>query len=350
MDIHELVHQLYIFNESELFYKEQHDAREIGKINEFIAEQDLNDVIKKHYLIPEVKETIPLEFLDSYLFDTNDKDSIVAQKHNRYSPPIKHTHTFFELAYVYDGTCIQTINNETVKMKRGDLCIIPPGVSHSILALDDGIIINIMLRRGTLHRMFFSFLNNKNILSSFFLNNIYTKRLNDYIIFHSGLDDQLRSSFVWMLKESIDKDDYYYQCITNTLLLDFYIIIRNYSNTAQMPQNIDKNDEQRYAIMQYIQDNYKDITLSKIADNFGYSNEYISHLTKNLLGTTYSELVKKVRIERSQDLLANTTLTIANIAEAIGYDTSEHYIRQFKKFTGMTPTSFRKQEAQNRNI
>lgn len=41
-------------------------------------------------------------------------------------------------------------------------------------------------------------------------------------------------------------------------------------------------------------------------------------------------------------------MTVANIAEAIGYDTTEHYIRQFKKHTGMTPSAYRKQEAKNR--
>lgn len=350
MDINELCHQLYIFNDSELFYKEQFEAREAGKIKDFIKRQNMDEIKKKNLLIPEVKESMPLEFIDSYFFDTSDKDSIVAQKHNRYAPPFKHTHTFFEIAYVYDGTCIQTINNESINMKKGDLCIIPPGVEHSILAKDDGIIINVMLRRGTLHRMFYSFLNSSNILSSFFLNNIYTKRSNDYIMFHSGNDEAIRSSFVWMLNESYDKQEYYYQCMTNTLLLDFYLLIRNYSNTVQVPQMVDRNDEQRYAIVQYIQDNYKDITLSKVADNFHYSNEYTSHLIKNLLGMTYSEIVKKVRIERSQDLLANTTLTVANIAEATGYDTTEHYIRQFKSYTGMTPSAFRKQEATSRNI
>ena len=54
---------------------------------------------------------------------------------------------------------------------------------------------------------------------------------------------------------------------------------------------------------------------------------------------TYTEVVRTVRIERSQDFLANTTMTVANIAEAIGYDTTEHYIRQFKKHTGMTPSA-----------
>ena len=112
----------------------------------------------------------------------------------------------------------------------------------------------------------------------------------------------------------------------------------------------DRMDVQRYAIIQYIQDNYRDVTLSTVAKRYHYSNEYTSRLIKDLMGMTYTEIVRTVRIERSQDFLTNTTMTVANIAEAIGYDTPEHYIRQFKKHTGITPSAFRKQAAKNRRF
>ena len=348
MDISELRHQIYNFNEEELFYKEQYEAREAGQIYAYIAKQDIKEVIRRHLLIPEVKETIPPEFKDSFFFDMADKDSIVVQKHNRYSPALVHSHTFFELVYVYDGNCTQNISGQTISMRTGDFCVIPPSVEHSISVYDDSIIINIMLRRNTLHSMFYNFLNTPNKLSSFFLNNIYAKRANDYILFHSGMDPAIRESFVWMLWESMNKQEYSYQCITNSLLLDFYLFVRNYSESVQMPFFNSRIDVQRYAIIQYIQDNYRDVTLSTVAKRFHYSNEYTSRLIKDLMGMTYTEVVRTVRIERSQDFLANTTMTVANIAEAIGYDTPEHYIRQFKKHTGMTPSAYRKQEAKNR--
>lgn len=130
-------------------------------------------------------------------------------------------------------------------MKTGDFCVIPPSVEHSISVYDDSIIINIMLRRNTLHSMFYNFLNTPNKLSSFFLNNIYAKRANDYILFHSGMDSYIRESFCWMLWESMNKQVYSYQCITNVLLLDFYLLVRNYSESVQMPLFNSKIDVQQ---------------------------------------------------------------------------------------------------------
>ena len=167
-------------------------------------------------------------------------------------------------------------------------------------------------------------------------------------MFRTGSDSALSLSFIWMLSESRNRQEYYYQAITNTLLLDFYLIIRNYSESVQMPLFDSRVDVQRYALIQYIQENYKEITLSDLAKRFHYSNEYTSRLIKELTGMNYTEILRTVRIEHSQDLLANSTMSVSTIAEAVGYDTAEHYIRQFKKYTGMTPSAFRKQSASNK--
>lgn len=39
MDVEELRHQIYQFNDEELFYKEQYEAREAGQICAYIAKQ-----------------------------------------------------------------------------------------------------------------------------------------------------------------------------------------------------------------------------------------------------------------------------------------------------------------------
>jgi AraC-like DNA-binding protein len=350
MDAKALKQHIYDMTETEQFYKEYYLARRNQKeLNKFLANLNMEEVFKKHLLVLEIEETIPKVFEDSFFFDLSNNDSIVVQKHERYSPAIEHSHTFFEITYIYDGQCTQTISGKTINMRTGDFCIIPPGIKHAISIFDDTIAINIMLRKDTLHSMFYGFLNTPSLLSSFFLNNIYAKKANDYIMFRTGSDEALNTSFIWMLAESTNKQEYYYQAITNTLLLDFYMIIRNYSESVQMPLFDSRVDVQRYALIQYIQENYKEITLSDLAKKFHYSNEYTSRLIKELTGMNYTEILRTVRIEHSQDLLANTTMSVTTIAEAIGYDTAEHYIRQFKKHTGMTPSTFRKQSASSRN-
>ena len=57
---------------------------------------------------------------------------------------------------------------------------------------------------------------------------------------------------------------------------------------------------------------------------------------------TYSDTLLRVRMEHAMDLLVNTNLSIATISYEIGYETPEHFNRKFKKYSGMTPTAYRK--------
>ena len=343
MEYEALKMRVYELNEDELFYKKYYYARQQQySLEKFFSEINMQEIKARHLIILEKPETLPDRFEDSFFFDLSNNDSIVVQRHNRFSPDFSHTHTFFELIYVYDGKCIQSVAGSDIEMHTGDICIIPPNISHSIKCNDESVIINIMIRKNTLHTIFQNFLSTSNALSSFFLNNIYAHHANDYILFHTGFDTAIKEAFLRMLWENQNKERYYFQAISSTLTLVFYLLIRDYENSIQLPSIGHKLDEQRYAIIQYMQENYKDISLQSIADRFHYTSEYTSRIIKKSTNMTYSELLLRIRIEKAEDLLINTNLSVAAIAEEIGYDTTEHFIRQFKKYSSTTPTAYRR--------
>ena len=342
MDFQTLKMAIYEMNEDEKFYKEYYFAKQQQySLEKFLAQLDYEAVMKRHLLVAEIPETIPPEFEDYFFFDPAENNSILAQKHNRYSPALFHKHTFFELVYVYDGKCKQKFLHTEYELKTGDICIIPPGIEHSIWVNDESIILNILIRRDRLHNIFFNFLNTQNILSSFFLNNIYAHRANDYIIFHTGNDYEMRRGFLYILWETINKELYYDELMGNTLMLIFGLLIRNYENTAEMPIFAQKSDVQRYALLQYIQENFSTVRLEDVANRFHYTSEYTSKLIKETTGMTFTEITQKVRIEKAQDMLLNTNLSVTQISADVGYEAPEHFIRLFKKHTKMTPSNFR---------
>ncbi|BBF43856.1 two-component response regulator yesN [Lachnospiraceae bacterium KM106-2] len=342
MDYQTLKMNLYPLNDDELFYKRYYFAKQQEySLSKFLSELDLKDVKQRNLIVPEIKDTIPPKFEDSFFFDIHDDKSIVVQKHNRYSPPITHSHTFFELIYVYDGTCEQYVEGKEFQLKSGDICIIPPNISHSITVFDESIIINVLIRKNTFHNVFFNFTRTESSLSSFFINNIYSKNGNDYIIYHTGSDDAIADSFIYMLLESTNKEIYYYEMISQTLMLTFGLLVRNYEKTIELPTFKKKSDVQRFALLQYIQENSASISLDSVADHFHYTPEYTSKLIKQTTGKTFTEIIQQLRIERAQVLLKDTNLTVSNISQKVGYDTTEHFIRVFKKNIHLTPTQYR---------
>lgn len=344
MDYEALQTDIYRMNDDELFYKKYYYARQQEySLKEFLATLNMNNIRKRNLMIPELPETIPPRFEDSFFFDPATNPSVVTVRHNRYTPSILHEHTFFEIVYVYDGSCKQTISNNKITLSTGDLCIIPPGIKHDISVFDDtSVILNCLVKKSTLHNIFFNFLNNANILSTFFLNNIYSESGNNYIIFHTGNDHEIHRGFLYTYWESINQTLYFDQMISYTLLLIFGLLIRLYERSVELPVFTKKTDVQRFALLQFIQDNYKNISLDDVADRFNYTPEYASKLIKKTTGLTFTQILQQVRIEKAQVLLHDTNMTIANIANEVGYENTEHFIRTFKNKMHMTPTEYRR--------
>lgn len=350
MDVETLRSQIYQYNEEERFYKAYAEAEQSrDTLNDFLNHLDKEEILKKHRLILEWPETIPTgrKYDDTFFFDMNDSNAILVQRHNRFSPPLMHYHTFFELIYVYDGTCLQKLPHTEKKLHTGDICIIPPGVKHAIDVHDRSVIINILIRKDTLHNIFFNFLSTQNVLSSFFLNNIYGKNQESWIIFHTGQDSEMRNAFLYMYWEALNRQVYYYQMIGNTLTICFGLLIRNYVHFVEMPAPTRKHEEQADRILQYIQQHYDTVTADDISHVFSYSKEYASRLIKDITGLSFIQYVKKVRMEKAEDLLRNTNLSVSRISEQVGYNSSEHFIRLFRQYAHMTPTEYRLSQSAN---
>ena len=64
---------------------------------------------------------------------------------------------------------------------------------------------------------------------------------------------------------------------------------------------------------------------------------------KSLYGTAPMADLIKARISNAQNMLAYKTLRIEEIATLLGYENTTHFIRQFKSYTGCSPSAYRKQ-------
>jgi AraC family transcriptional regulator len=84
-----------------------------------------------------------------------------------------------------------------------------------------------------------------------------------------------------------------------------------------------------------------DIRLDHLAELCGRSTEYFVRLFKATSGVSPYQYVLNLRIERARALLADETLSLAEIALACGFSHQEHFTRMFRRFTGITPGRYR---------
>ena len=137
--------------------------------------------------------------------------------------------------------------------------------------------------------------------------------------------------------------DSLYECFTlrqlNTSLRKY--IEQIFSYYEEKVQNSDTKIIQM--VKKYIQTHYgESLDLDTVAGQVFLSPAYLGILFKQKTGQNYTDYVMDIRIEKSKELLHDVTMTIAEIASAVGYKDVKYFSKLFKRKLGITPKEYRK--------
>lgn len=108
----------------------------------------------------------------------------------------------------------------------------------------------------------------------------------------------------------------------------------SYDRTALLMDNVKK----------YLQHNYMlyGVSLDSISDILNINSSYFSQLFKKSFGVNFVDYLTELRINAAKELLKDPFLTMAEVAEMVGYESPNYFTRVFKKNTGITPTEYRR--------
>ena len=85
-----------------------------------------------------------------------------------------------------------------------------------------------------------------------------------------------------------------------------------------------------------------DVDLSELADLISLSESRLRHLFTSETGKSPSQHLRDIRLARAKKLLAETRLTIDQVAMRVGWQDRSHFERRFKEEFGLTPAEHRK--------
>jgi AraC-like DNA-binding protein len=83
------------------------------------------------------------------------------------------------------------------------------------------------------------------------------------------------------------------------------------------------------------------LTVSSIADKYGYNRDYLSRLFKRTTGMNLQEYIHIQKMARAKSLLTSSNRTVKQIAYDIGMTDEKYFIRLFRKYEHLTPTGYR---------
>ncbi len=107
-------------------------------------------------------------------------------------------------------------------------------------------------------------------------------------------------------------------------------------------KNKNRDEENYEKIKHFIYKNYwnSDMSLTLISDKFGLNETYISALFKKYNGN-YQSYLESVRLECACKMMLSEKINISEVAEIVGYNSDQSFRRAFKRYYGISPTSYK---------
>jgi len=100
------------------------------------------------------------------------------------------------------------------------------------------------------------------------------------------------------------------------------------------------------SVIGYLRDHYgSQIDFSAIASSQYVSASYLSRIFHDRVGVSPIRFLTDLRMQNARKLLADTDLSVRDVAERVGYTDPFYFSKAFKAAAGVNPTQFREQRS-----
>lgn len=146
-----------------------------------------------------------------------------------------------------------------------------------------------------------------------------------------------------MTEEYLRKPPLYEENLKHLITLVLNILSRNVSE--QGIKDHAKDEPLINRILLYIHENIgfpEKLRIGHLARRFNLSPNYVGEYFRKFTGESLQRYITQYKIRLVEQRLANSPLTIGQIAGELGFTDESHLNRQFRKYNGLSPSAYRK--------
>ena len=263
---------------------------------------------------------------------------ITVRPHTRFVHFPEHSHDYVEVIYMCKGKTTHIINGTSITLKEGELLFLTPNAKQEILpATENDIAVNFIILPAFFENAMQMIGHEQTPLHRFIID-ILSGSVNSSAYMHFEVSDilpiqNLIENLIWTLIYGTPNKRNINQSTMGLLLLH----LLNHTDRVAG----ERDDKIVLSVLQYIEKNYRDGSLTELAEELHYDFTWLSREIKYRTGKTYTELVQEKRLFQAKFLLKSTEMNIADIANETGYDNISYFHRLFKSQFGMSPRKYR---------
>ena len=272
---------------------------------------------------------------------------------DRYPPPasgksysgraILHNHDFFEILYVYSGSCSTLISGHEHELHSGDICLYNLQALHYVRkSKPEDVLFNIMVRKDLFQRSFLNLLTENDLLTDFFIQSIYSIDNRAGQIVLSPMPGFRCEQVVQYMIELHYRDRPMEQSMLKALLVVLLgEMTFQYRAKFSEREGASSKGLTLSQVITCISKNAETVTLEQLAEHFGYTPRSMTRYIKAHTGTTFKKIVRQIRFHQACHLLRTSSETIDIISARSGYTERASFDRAFKQAYHMTPYEYR---------
>ncbi|MDF2720711.1 MAG: transcriptional regulator, AraC family protein [Paenibacillus sp.] len=259
----------------------------------------------------------------------------------------KHHNRLFELFVCKEGEVVSTIQNRSILLQAGDGIFIKPGVRHQFR--------NESGKSYSFYQLHFDIDDNelREMLSTTPFRHIrheqeQGKRLADCLAniakllpsAEEGDPGQGHITVRLALANKLTFQAYVLLIIAQITSLpahapDFESASRIKDNTVYIIDTAHHIEEQLIQLL------YTNVSITDIANRLNISGSQCTKIFRQVYGVSPRHYLSQLKLNEAKQLLVTTNTPVSEISKRLGFSSINHFSRQFRRWTGVSPANFR---------
>ena len=257
-----------------------------------------------------------------------------------------HVHSFYEVVFIESGYGRHTINGDRIEVSPGQLYVLAPGTSHDPTQLQSASIWVFIFNLQVLDAQGWGgsvFASGRQALGAAhsLLRAVHAEE-KQHLMFqipardHAGISILLKR----IKEENAEKHNGWEEMVNSCLNMLLINLLRRH---LKNPHFKGRHPHPVVAhAMDFIDLNFRDpILLKDIARHADRSPAYLTSLVNRHTGRPAIAWLSDRRLFEARNLLLNSSKSIQQVSEAVGYNNMRHFSSMFKRKHGDSPMSWR---------
>ena len=256
-----------------------------------------------------------------------------------------HTHNFYEVIFIEQGTGMHLLNGLRFEYNTGDIFLLTPEDAHAFEIQSTTIFTFVKFTE----QLFFELIDNPHAKEA--VNSIKNAILNTNnrlgSVVASSTDSKYLFDLLKVLQYEFRNDAPYQYAIALSVFKSMMLYLARHRNESALL--LSNANDRLQAVLSYIRLHALDAEKMKIntlAATFHLSPNYISAYIKNHTGLSLQHYVIQIKLKQAEQLLLQNNFTVGEIASRLGFNDASHFNKLFKKYKGVAPTAFRESDKQ----